>query len=101
MRSCGFVVSPKWPWLGCSPDGIIMKDGIVVGCLEVKCSYASKDLNICEAVQNNKQFFLKQTENGCRLKENHAYYYQCQGVVNILNLQWIDFAVYTNKDFHV
>ena len=31
----------------------------------------------------NKQFFLKQTENGWRLKENHSYCYQCQGVANI------------------
>ena len=58
VGNCGFVVSPKWPWLGCSPDGIITKDDIVVGYLEVKCPYASNDLDICEASQNNKQFFL-------------------------------------------
>ena len=101
VRSCGFVISPKWPWLGCSPDGIVVKSGIPVGCIEVKCPYSIKDTSICEAVQNSKSFCLKQTENGLKLKVNHAYYYQCQGVMNILNLGWIDFVVYTNVDLHV
>ena len=37
VANCGLVVSPKWPWLGCSPDGIVMNQGIPVGCVEVKC----------------------------------------------------------------
>lgn len=101
VRSCWLVVSPKWPWLGCSPDGVVVKGGVPVGCVEIKCPYASKDLNISEAVHSSTRFFLKQTENGWKLKEKHAYYYQCQGVVNILNLEWIDFVVYTNVDMHV
>ena len=101
VRSCGLVVSPKWPWLACSPDGVVVKGGVPVGCVEIKCPYASKDLNISEAVHSSTRFFLKQTENGWKLKEKHAYYYQCQGVVNILNLEWIDFVVYTNVDMHV
>ena len=101
VRNCSFVVCPKWPWLSCCPDGIVTKDDIVVGCLEVKCPYASKYLDICEAAQNDQQFFLKQSENCWRLKENHAYYYQCQGVANIVHLQWIDFVIYTDKDLHV
>ena len=24
VKKCGLVISPKWPWLGCSPDGLIM-----------------------------------------------------------------------------
>ena len=24
VQKCGFVISPTWPWLGCSPDGIIL-----------------------------------------------------------------------------
>ena len=48
-----------------------------------------------------KNFCLQQTENGLKLKENHPYYFQCQGVLNILNLNWIDFVVYTNVDMHI
>ena len=101
VRSCGFVVSPKWPWLGCSPDGIVMRNGVPEGCIEIKCTYASKDLCISDAVNCKKNFCLQQTENGLKLKENHPYYFQCQGVLNILNLNWIDFVVYTNVDMHV
>ena len=101
VRSRGFVVSPKWPWLGCSPDGIVMRNGVPEGCIEIKCTYASKDLCISDAVNCKKNFCLQQTENGLKLKENHPYYFQCQGVLNILNLNWIDFVVYTNVDMHV
>ena len=24
ITNCGLVVNPKWPWLGCSPDGITL-----------------------------------------------------------------------------
>ena len=100
VTCCGLVISPKWPWLGCSPDGIVIKDGIPVGCIEVKCPYSVKEINVNEAAQSVKGFYLKQTESGLKLKVNHAYYYQCQGVLNILNLPWIDFVVYTNVDMH-
>ncbi|CAB3989579.1 Transposon Tf2-6 poly [Paramuricea clavata] len=92
LRSGGLVLSPKWPWLGCSPDGVVVKGGVPVGCVKIKCPYASKDLNISESVHSSTRFVLKQTENSWKLQEKHAYYYQCQGVVNI------DFVVYTNVD---
>ena len=40
VKKCGFVISPTWPWLGCSPDGIIFENDIPVGCLEIKCPYS-------------------------------------------------------------
>ena len=55
VRSCGFVVSPKRPWLGCSPDGIVMRNGVPEGCVEIKCSHASKDLCISDAVNCKKK----------------------------------------------
>ena len=33
VESCGLVVYTKLPWLGCSPDGIIVKGGVPVGCI--------------------------------------------------------------------
>ena len=100
-KKFGFVISPAWPWLGCSPDGIIFQDDIPVGCLEVKCPYSKKDMTLQEASLNDKSFFLKCTDNGLQLKYRNSYYYQCQGLLNLLGLPWIDFAVYTLKDFYV
>jgi hypothetical protein len=58
-------------------------------------------MNVSEAAQSVKGFYLKQTDSGLKLKVNHAYYHHCQGVLNILNLPGIDFVVYTNVDMHV
>ena len=99
IENCGLVVSPKWPWLGCSADTVVLRSGVSVGCVEVKCPYSKKDITILEAVQSDKSFFW--ADSGLELKRKHAYYYQCQGVVNILGLPWIDFVVFTNVDIYV
>ena len=102
VANCGLVVSPKWPWLGCSPDGIVMNEGVPVGCVEVKCPYSIKEMSIHEAATSVKDFYIKQIEAGLnKLKVKHAYFYQCQGVLNILNLPWIDFVVYTTVDIYI
>ncbi len=44
---------------------------------------------------------MEVSDTGPRLKESHAYHYQCQGLMNILGLNWLDFIVYTEKDFYV
>eukprot|EP00794_Sanderia_malayensis_P021058 gene21058-23113_t len=100
VKKCGFVASPQWPWLGCSPDGIVMKDDTPVGCVEVKCPSSKKDMTFQEAC-NDTKFFLRNEDGGCKLKKHQMYYYQCQGVLNILGLDWIDFVVFTNKELHV
>ena len=43
---CGFVVCPKWPWLGCSPDGIIFEGDRLVGAIEVRCPYFKRDMTL-------------------------------------------------------
>ena len=44
---------------------------------------------------------MKNMSDGIKLKENHAYFYQCQVVVNLTSLNWIDFVVYTTKSLFV
>ncbi|XP_065067596.1 uncharacterized protein LOC135693138 [Rhopilema esculentum] len=100
VKKCGFIISPKWPWLGGTPDGIIFDNDCPVGGLEVKCPFSKRDMTLEEASLKDRTFFLKLTDAGLKLKEKHAYYYQCQGLVNLLGLEWIDFVVFTLKDFH-
>ena len=33
VTKCGLFINPKWPWLGCSPDGIVSKQKVI----EIKC----------------------------------------------------------------
>ena len=35
------------------------------------------------------------------LKRNHAYYFQIQGTMATLQLEWCDFVVYTSKDIFI
>ncbi len=97
---CGLMINPKWPWLGASPDGLLAQDGTLVGGVEIKCPFTKRDMMISDAC-NDKTFFMADTTSGPKLKESHPYYYQCQGVMNIVGLSWIDFIVYTEKDLFV
>ena len=60
-----------------------------------------ENMTIKEAAENDKNFFLKLSDGKHKLKTNHAYYFQCQGVMNILELPWIDFIVFTTRDMFV
>lgn len=44
---------------------------------------------------------MEMSATGPTLKESHAYFYQCQGVMNRVGLDWLDFVVHTEKDLHV
>ena len=50
---------------------------------------------------DDKQFFMEISPHGPKLKEKHAYFYQCQGTMNIVGLTWMDFVVFTENDLLV
>ncbi len=59
VADCGLVIRLSCPWLGCSPDGIVLENRACVGCNEVKCPYAKRDSILKEAAQD-KNFFLQE-----------------------------------------
>ena len=92
-----------YPWLGASPDFLIhdeYEDVSPFGLGEVKCPFSKKDQTIKESCKD-PNFFLADIDGKIGLKKNHNYYYQVQGAMATLNLQWRDFVVFTNKDLHV
>ena len=97
---CGLMINPKWPWLGASPDGLIIQDGMLVGGIEIKCPYTKRNLTVQDSCQD-KNFFMGDSGSGPNLKEKHHYYYQCQGIMNIIGLSWLDIIVYTDIDIYV
>ena len=102
MYKSGLVVNPAFCWLGASPDGIIYDPSMgenPFGIFEAKCPFCGASKQITEIIRENKQFYLKQTDNGIKLKENHNYYYQVQGLMGITGLKWCDFCVWTAVDF--
>ncbi|KXJ29264.1 hypothetical protein AC249_AIPGENE29029 [Exaiptasia diaphana] len=83
VADCGLIINPSWPWLACSPDGIVYRETNPVGAIEIKCPYSKKEMTIEECCKDSS-FYLKKNSSGViALKQSHVYYYQCQGVLNI------------------
>ena len=53
IESCGLVVNPEYPWLGCSPHGIIVENGSPADGIEVKCLYIKRDCLVREAAMTD------------------------------------------------
>ena len=95
----GLWVNPKFPFLACSPDGLVGKDGLI----EIKSLKLFKEHSI-DAVCNDKGnliskhiinrqcFSLK--DNKCTLKKSHSYYYQIQMQLLITERTFCDFVLY-------
>ena len=97
---CGFFVNPNFPWVGASPDFLIndpKEQASSLGLGEVKCPYSKRGSTIKEAC-SDPNFCLVIKEDKIVLKRNHACYFQIQGSMATLQLQWCDFVVYRNKD---
>ena len=63
-------------------------------------AHTQRDMTITECCKD-KTFFMKMPPDGTKLKETYTYFYQCQGVLNLTNLKWIDFVVYSTKELFV
>ena len=87
----------RWPWLGASPDGLVMHGEKLVGGLEIKCRYTKRKTTILEACED-KTYCMQTTDEGRKLTDTYHYYYLCQGVINV-GIEWIDFILYTENHF--
>lgn len=88
VKKGGFFVNKKYSFLGCSPDGLIGTNGL----LEIKCPYSIRNTDSFNNLSAN--FFCTEVNQKLKLKKNHNYYYQIQGIMGIMNLDWCDFVVW-------
>lgn len=86
LHEVGLIVNPGFPFLGATPDGI-MSDKSTTAIIEMKCSYAVRDMCICEACELRNYFFLKKNDDLFSLKHSHAHWYQIQGQL-LIWLPW-------------
>jgi putative phage-type endonuclease len=77
VTQTGIVKHDDYEWLGASPDGLIGLDGG----LEIKCPYWAK-----------KPYSVH---------EKPSYYAQCQHVMEVCDLQWMDFFCYIREDLYL
>ncbi len=83
VTEVGLCKHPTITNLASSPDGMI-KDGDLLGCLEIKCPTLSTFSRYVAEIKDNET--LK--------KVNPDYYYQCQNHMACTDAQFCDFVVY-------
>ena len=98
----GLVVSLDAPYLGASPDGKVIDIGcsFPFGLSEVKCpetKFLVTPLDAC----SDSTFFLENVNGEPKLKRNHKYYTQVQGLMGVTGARWCDFVVYTSKGMSI
>lgn len=74
VTQTGFVKHDDHDWLGASPDGLVGIDGG----LEIKCPYWAKE--------------------PYSVHDKPSYYAQCQHVMEVCDIEWMDFFCYINDD---
>ena len=102
VTSTGMWVNPKYPYLGCSPDGLVGKDGL----LEIKSLKLFKEYEIEKIVKDDGCLVPKETlgrqcfqikDGKCKLKKTHNYYYQVQFQMLVTERTYCDFVLYAEK----
>lgn len=91
VSRCGFVVPPHIPWLGCSPDGVIMHERKII---EVKCPLLGADHSLNDVLE--KATYLSKSLK--LLKRNHQYYTQVQLNMFVLKCTTADFIIYSEAE---
>ena len=92
------VVPPAQSWLVCIPDGLLEEDDSIV---EVKCPYKCRDNTFQALAETDQNFCLQVVEGGgLELDQDHDYYYQVQGMLNMMDRQNCYFAVWSPTQFH-
>lgn len=98
ILECGLVINPLNPWLGYTPDGIIVDTNCIpIKLIEIKCPFKGKVLNLNDLV-NNLIFIVKNNNGLLSLKQNHSYYAQVQMGMVMLNVNTCDFIVYSSYE---
>ena len=102
VSTSGLWVNPKFPFLACSPDGLLGQDGL----LEIKSLKLFKEHSIYDVCNDkgtliskdiiNRQCFLIK-DNKCTLKKSHSYYYQIQMQLLVTERSFCDFVLYAKN----
>ena len=66
VQLCGLIINPKWPWLGCSPDGVVSEESRIKA-IEIKCPFSQKFKTVEEAC-HDKSFFMHIVNGKPKLK---------------------------------
>ena len=90
----GIVISPWAYWIAATPDRkvYVPHRQPPIGILEVKCPCVTSVLEVT---------YLKRVGDRLQLNHNHQYYTQVQTQLGVTGLEWCDFFVWCESDFHL
>ena len=97
VKPCRFFINPKAVYLGTMPDLLVYDPNEVntyIWCIRGDMSYA-------KLIQSCAIPYLKQVNNGFKLRESYAYYKQVMGQMALSGMEWADFSVSTENDMHI
>lgn len=104
----GTMVNPKYPQLACSPDGIISIPSYLESDILFEAKFLTKDhvnpdkFEEGMTPKESQRFYLRRNSEGVLyLKETHAYYYQIQMSLDILELEWCHLMVYSAAGYTI
>lgn len=96
---CGFVTSYDYPWLGYSPDGIIVNNlNEATKLVEIKCPYLDCTTVGSQNCIEKIKYISKKADGSFTLNKKDAYYAQVQLGIVLLNLSSCDFIIYNSLD---
>ncbi|XP_028415497.1 uncharacterized protein LOC114538527 [Dendronephthya gigantea] len=97
----GLRVNLKWSFMGATPDGVVMCDCCGIGACEIKCPFCKKEKENLVDCAGDKGFCLVKSETGIQLDKNHAYYFQIQAQIHIMEIDYCDFIVWNENDIYI
>ena len=94
IQDTGLHINAEFPYLGPSPDGLIQCDCHGKGVLKIECPH-----NYRYGIKNWQQDKTFCIDENYQIKVDHKYYYQIQGHMFILNLDYCDFFIWSPATF--
>ena len=106
VEEAGLRVSSSAPFLGTSVDGVVSCKKCGNGVLEIKCPYGSntdmwRNMTPEQCCRTTSKFFCSIEGHDVKLNRTHQYFYQVQGQLEISDVEWCDFVVWTRKGVSV
>lgn len=89
----GLIIPPSAPFLGCSPDAIVLEDAKLV---EIKCPFSGKYKTLSEVLEKLK--WIEKKDNKYMLRKRHAYYGQVQLAMCLTRTKTADLVVFSAHD---
>ncbi|CAG2230579.1 unnamed protein product [Mytilus edulis] len=100
VESSGLIIDKNHKFLACSPDGLVNENG-EMGVIEIKNILQKKNMSFIQATKKVSNFCLQYTDEKVQLKKKHNYYFQCQGLLNISGLPWLDFIARSTSPYQI